>query len=270
MSYNVRLFDLYNWQGNKHSRDSIFKFLDDEEPEILCLQEFFWDKTKVFVTRDSITSLLSLPYVAEHYTREVVETYFFGMATFSKFPICNEQAISFKNSSNSCLITDLVIDSDTIRVFNCHLESIRFIDVDYDIISGAKGIMYSFSKIPRLYYKISHAFDLRSEQAAYIAKLAKESPHPVFIVGDFNDSPLSYVYQQIKSVAGLRDAFKESGSGFGGTYNGRLPSYRIDYILHAPSIETSNFTVYDFPYSDHFPISAEFQLPKTTGQTGQQ
>ena len=41
LSYNVRLFDLYNWTHNKDTRNNIFSFLKDESADILCLQEFF-------------------------------------------------------------------------------------------------------------------------------------------------------------------------------------------------------------------------------------
>ena len=41
MSYNVRLFDLYNWTQNKYTRNEIFKFLEEEDPDIICFQEFY-------------------------------------------------------------------------------------------------------------------------------------------------------------------------------------------------------------------------------------
>ncbi len=46
MSYNVRLFDLYNWSNNKQTRNQIFELIDDETPNILCLQEFFYSEKK--------------------------------------------------------------------------------------------------------------------------------------------------------------------------------------------------------------------------------
>jgi len=41
MTYNVRLFDLYNWTKNLDSRENIFVMLKRESPDILCLQEFY-------------------------------------------------------------------------------------------------------------------------------------------------------------------------------------------------------------------------------------
>ena len=41
LSWNVRLFDLYNWTSDRSTRDSIFSVLRREDADILCLQEFF-------------------------------------------------------------------------------------------------------------------------------------------------------------------------------------------------------------------------------------
>src|SRR5437016_13453795 len=41
MSFNVRLFDLYNWFHSSRTRKSIFEFLQNENPDIICFQEFF-------------------------------------------------------------------------------------------------------------------------------------------------------------------------------------------------------------------------------------
>ncbi|MFM1932118.1 MAG: hypothetical protein RL226_1421, partial [Bacteroidota bacterium] len=46
MSYNVRLFDLYNWTEGSDTRDQIFEFLDDNEVDVLCFQEFYFTKRK--------------------------------------------------------------------------------------------------------------------------------------------------------------------------------------------------------------------------------
>ena len=41
MSFNVRLFDLYNWFHNTETRQQIFEFLSKESPDIICFQEFY-------------------------------------------------------------------------------------------------------------------------------------------------------------------------------------------------------------------------------------
>ena len=40
MSFNVRLFNSYNWIDNENIPESILSFVNKESPDILCLQEF--------------------------------------------------------------------------------------------------------------------------------------------------------------------------------------------------------------------------------------
>ena len=55
MSYNVRLFNLYNWTHNENTRDEILDLFRVEDPDILCLQEFLnVDKGIAMITRDTI------------------------------------------------------------------------------------------------------------------------------------------------------------------------------------------------------------------------
>ena len=61
---------------------------------------------------------------------------------------------------------------------------------------------------------------------------------------------------------GLKDAFIESGLGIGTTYQGKFPSYRIDYILHDNKMTSRNFTVSKLSVSDHYPIICLIQLPE--------
>ena len=41
LSYNVRLFDLYNWTENKKTRDLIIQQIKKENPDIICFQEYY-------------------------------------------------------------------------------------------------------------------------------------------------------------------------------------------------------------------------------------
>jgi len=55
----------------------------------------------------------------------------------------------------------------------------------------------------------------------------------------------------------MKDAFVEAGSGLGGTYNGKMPSYRIDYILCNEDFEVLSYEKGNVDYSDHYPVWAE-------------
>ena len=93
-----------------------------------------------------------------------------------------------------------------------------------------------------------------------ISNYIKDSPYPVVVMGDFNDTPQSYAYRKIKK--GLHDAFKISGRGFGNTYAGELPSFRIDYIMYSNPLISYQFKRIKTEYSDHFPITTWLYLPR--------
>ena len=78
--------------------------------------------------------------------------------------------------------------------------------------------------------------------------------------GDFNDTPSSYTYTTISK--NLKDAFVETGTGFGRTYVGKFPSYRIDYILYQGELNAYDFQTLPDELSDHYPITAFFELKK--------
>ena len=53
----------------------------------------------------------------------------------------------------------------------------------------------------------------------------------------------------------LKDAFRISGAGWGRTYSGSFPSFRIDYILHDKSMKSFGYTTHKIELSDHYPVS---------------
>ena len=50
MSYNVRNFDLYNWKQGATTMKKIMVLLKEQDPDIMCLQEFFNADTGRFQT----------------------------------------------------------------------------------------------------------------------------------------------------------------------------------------------------------------------------
>ena len=46
MSFNVRLFDLYNWSQNE-KQNQIISFIKKENPDIICFQEYYYDLIRI-------------------------------------------------------------------------------------------------------------------------------------------------------------------------------------------------------------------------------
>lgn len=258
LSYNVRLFDLYNWSNNKDTRDKIISLINDEKPQILCIQEFFHDNTGYFPTINSIKKIEGMNRHFLHNYVSMKDTAWWGIALFTSFPIVDKGVIEFEKShGNLCIYTDLKINKDTIRVYNVHLQSVKFKPEDYktmdDIENYKKETKFSLISGKRIIWRLKEAFEKRAKQVETISEHIKDCPYEVLICGDFNDTPSSYTYHNLSK--GLNDAFIESGSGFGNTYIGKLPSLRIDYILHSKSITSSDFRILPEKLSDHHAVT---------------
>ena len=257
ISYNVRLFDLYDWNEEKNTSGKIFDFINSSQPDIICFQEFYTKNTGN-ITESNISSILNNEYQS-HIDYTITNSNFnYGIATYSRFPIVNRGLIQFKNSSNSSIYTDVVINNDTIRIFNNHLQSIRFNRNNYSFISNSKDLNddEKIKEIKDISHRLRDAFIKRAGQAKTLSQHIKNSPYPVLFCGDFNDVPVSYTYHIIKK--GLKDSFREAGKGIGNTYLGKFPSFRIDYIFHSKDIECAEYNVPKVELSDHYPVTGKF------------
>ncbi len=263
MSYNVKLFDLYNWTGNKQTRARIFSLIKSESPEVLCIQEFFNQDSGAFRNMDSLKKLLKLPFAHVEYTITLRKDDHWGVVTFSKFPIVNQGKIVFNNRNNNiCIYTDVIIHNDTVRVYNMHLQSVSFGYADYkflDKLSKGEDSDSEVESSKNILRRMKRASVKRAGQAESIALHISTCPYPVIVCGDFNDTPVSYTYSTISND--LEDAFLEKGSGLGKSFVNPFPLPRIDYILHSNHFTAWEFkTIADKNLSDHFPVISKLTL----------
>ncbi|MBN2166389.1 MAG: endonuclease/exonuclease/phosphatase family protein [Marinilabiliaceae bacterium] len=261
MSFNTRMFDYYKWTGNSKTNENVFDFIRKQNPDIVCFQEFFsYDKKEQFAEHHVIARLNQFPYHHIEYNIIAKTGRRFGQATFSKYPIIAKKPLKFEGSSNFSIQTDIKVKDKTIRIFNNHLESIRLKTQHYHFLDSIKLKTDNETKagLVEIFSKVKNALKQRANQSKTIANHIKNSPYPTIVCGDFNDTPVSFVYHTMKGD--LKDSFIEAGEGFQGTYNGKLPSFRIDFIFHDQSFHTYKFKTYKKNFSDHFPIIADIKL----------
>ncbi len=235
MSYNVRVFDIYNWKGKgeRAAVDEISKFVHDKAPDIVCFQEFN--------TRHGKSFDYKYQYVKEvksKYTKNI------GMAIVSKYKIINEGALDFENTSNNAIFIDIVRNKDTIRIYNVHLESQR-IQLDKKNLKEENR--------DRLLKRLQKTFVKQEAQVKKLIAHESKCNYKTIIAGDFNNTAFSWAYNQLKG--NKKDAFVEAGNNFGKSYDFFLPA-RIDFILVDPSYEVNHFETYSEDLSDHYPIMA--------------
>ncbi len=267
MSYNVRLFDVYNedLDAARANRDSIISYIHREDPDVVCFQEFYYqDKPTRFVTKDTIMKLLNVKYTHERYSHNRYKKQNFGICMMSKYPMIANGDVAFKNFANSdnyCIYADIVKGQDTFRVFNIHLQSIKLQQEDYAMFGeNNKQAGGKKSTARLLFEKLTIAYPARAEQALKVMESIETSPYPVIVCGDFNDTPMSYVYNQFNKS--LVDSYRESCFGIGVTYAGKVPAGRIDYIFHSPALQASKFKIQKNAYSDHLAVMCEIWRKK--------
>ncbi|MBT8317001.1 MAG: endonuclease/exonuclease/phosphatase family protein [Lutibacter sp.] len=235
MSYNVRMFNVYDWIHEENVPQKIYDFINNKNPDVLCLQEFNNKEELGF----------SYPY---KFIKVNNKGNRFGQAIFSKYSIINTGSLNFSNSSNNAIFADIVKNNDTIRVYNVHLESLKI---------NPEEKAFNKENTEKLKVRLENAFKKQANQATLLVRHQQKTNLKKVICGDFNNNAFSWVYHQLKK--GKNDAFEESGKGFGKTYNFNFP-LRIDFILADQAININNFKTYNVNYSDHFPIMARLNF----------
>jgi len=263
ITYNVKNLSNDNVDMLEPSvRNKIVSFLEMENADLVCMQEFAVVHPDPDAFIDSLSVVLDLPYHAHSLYHTKPRRLMDAISIFTRFPILREGPINKDYLHNYGLYADIYTGKDTIRIVNVHLESIRLKHEDYKFISKFDLQFEEDENVKesskRIFNKLSIAYETRAMQVDTLVSFLKTSPYPVILCGDFNDTPNSYTYQQLSSR--LEDAFIESGKGFGNTYVGNLPSFRIDYILYDDRFIARDYTRLPVRYSDHYPISCWFGL----------
>jgi len=231
MSYNVRMFNYYHWSDDTTIPKKIQSFIADKNPDIVAFQEFLDDEAIQF----------SYPY---KYIKTKSKTNKFGLAIYSKYKIINNGSLNFKNTTNNAIFVDVVINKDTVRIYNVHLESLRI---------NTNKENFGEKSSEKLFKRLEKAFKKQAIQAQKIIAHQKSVTGKKIICGDFNNTAYSWVYKQLSN--NKKDAFLEAGSGIGKSFNYPFP-VRIDFILTDKNIENHQYKTYKVKYSDHFPILA--------------
>ena len=266
MSYNVHLFDLYSWKDPGKTKDSIIDLVHKIKPHVLCMQEFYKDTSKAFDTENDFMRRNHFKYSYTNYFQIKYNVYHFGMAIFSSYPIINKGEVKSnddKSNGNYVIYADILVNKDTLRIYSAHLQSIKLSPQDEELFKSENELSQDKlrEKSTHLLRKLKAAFIDRAKQVRKIRKHIDECPYTYFICGDFNDTPVSYAYRLMR--ANHNDAFLDAGHfGFGKTYRGAYPSFRIDYILYPDEYEASGFKVIEKDFSDHYPVYCNFRKKK--------
>lgn len=242
--------------------------------DVVCLQEYAFTLSAGGHTEQRLRAALGqqyphYDYLRYHYRKAM------GIALFSRYPIrVRERIDTSKDRYFASMYYELELpDGRRLAVVNNHLQSnaIKMADrrladdmVEHFVADSLQRVREGMLR------QLGRGFKARATQANQIARFLEAKRErrreagqaemiPTLVCGDFNDTPISYCYQTIRS--GLSDAWEDAGLGPGITYNRHHFWFRIDHILHSAALRPLDIRVLsDVKHSDHYPMLATFQL----------
>ena len=132
MSWNVEHFDILEHKTHPETKQQMLDLVQQYQPDIACFQEMVGSDS-IYNAINYIPAMMqpmSMTYFNYSYNTKIDfdGNHHFGIITFSKYPIINKQTISFYPYDYNSIFqyTDIVKDADTFRVFNIHLQSLKF------------------------------------------------------------------------------------------------------------------------------------------------
>jgi endonuclease/exonuclease/phosphatase family metal-dependent hydrolase len=260
VTYNVRGF--YNDEGKRVVKDfadyiaqsNSFNKEKMRAADVICLQEFALDADGV----DIIDSLVKSSY-KDMYINDVHESENVVLRTYSRYQIVDSGSIAGMGSGTSQWV-DILRKEDTIRIFNNHFYTMSISDDDSDDIARGK-ILSDSERVKSIIERVADNSTVRTDHVDTLLKVVAATPYRHIVVGDFNDTPMSYVYNRMTEE--LTDLFTEKGSGFGYTYRPMWGWLRIDYVMYSEGFEPVNYkSDSEVVLSDHIPVSAQFDVKR--------
>ena len=264
MSWNVEQFEILHHKDHPELKQEMLDLINKYQPDVMCFQEMVAGAEKKAINNipDFKAKLKFNNYYYSFDERlDFDENHHFGIMIFTKDHIINSKTIFHPphDYNTTFQYVDVIHNNDTIRIFNIHLQSLKFSKANLQYIDQpARNTDTTIVESKNILSKITSGFIKRGMQADYIREELLKCPYPLVLCGDFNDVPNSYAYQTIGN--GLQNTFVEKGSGLGRTFSGISPTLRIDNIFASKDFIVQQFTRVKQKLSDHFPVISDLKL----------
>lgn len=252
MSYNVQMFNRYQWDERPEVSREFEKVVETENPDILCIQEFYRHQRSPGFSFSN-----RYEWTPNNYGRN------YGLAIYSRFPIIDTGSIRYNpyvglSNNKGFIWADILWNGDTLRVINVHLASLQLKDDDFRLVDGEVDISKQDElkqKVWKLGGRIGRALTKHGHQMEPLLKFIDDSPYSVVVLSDLNDTQSGYAYSSLSKR--LNDSFVAAGRGFGRTYPRFWFPLRIDHIFISREVPIIEHKVIKTHISDHFPVVAE-------------
>ena len=203
--------------------------IDDFQPDILALQEI---TPRWFVALADLST--DYPYQV-HAVREDN----FGIWLLSKQPVTNEAIIPWGPAQLPAATFRYAAGNQSLRIVAIHPMS----------PADPEGVQW------------------RNEQLQQIATFCKEIDDPLLIIGDFNTTSFSPVFEEFTQQLGLKDSRRGFGLQCTWPAWGITPlMITLDHCLVSKSIQVVYHEVGSYVGSDHLPLCVEVVPPRLVSE----
>lgn len=164
----------------------------------------------------------------------VVETKYANESFANKVPVLNKQG--------NGLLTSRKILNHCFHYFN---EGMKRLVIEVELKEVCVFIVH-----------LSLKFRHRQQQLEHLHRIISGSEKPVIVAGDFNTFGGEREVQLFLAATGLANA---NIAGLP-SHPSHAPKRNLDFILHSPEVNASNFTIPDIRLSDHAPLICDFNF----------
>jgi endonuclease/exonuclease/phosphatase family metal-dependent hydrolase len=222
----------------KYDLGRIHRVLQDEQADVAALQELDCRMWRTSYTDQPAELAERLRMNAFFCATRAIEEGSIGLAVLSPFSVLHRKEFDLSYQPHRepryCLRVDVEVEPGRLlHVFNCHL--------------GLAARERAFQRKQMLSEAILLNEDLR---------------HPVVLMGDFNDRPVSVVHRGLRRH--FRDAYSAAGKWWGPTFKAGPVPVRLDHIYVSSAIKVIDCTVRNdrltHVASDHRPLVATVEV----------
>lgn len=269
MTYNVLGFNKEFDNTVATTAEMVARYADSTHIDILCMQEFTHNEKTLATFAEEAPRLQYSVY--RNMDKRMGERDGQGIVIMSAYPIVRYDIVDCDSIFMRSLWADVRVGSDTIRVVANHLQSTSITKEDraHTLTPQIVTDTMREERLTELASRLAKNYAVRANQADSLAEFVAASPYPTIVCGDFNDTPISYVYHRVAKE--LTDGFVLRKEGKNATFDGFLNLFRIDYVLvkdragnpdekkrgadeGVAKIAPRTYLSPDINYSDHYPV----------------
>ena len=224
---NILSWNADNFLVKRDTMTKAAQFIRERHPDLICLQERPHDN--LIHWQDIQAALPDHRYTAKNSREDEV----LNLAILSRYPILATGGRQYKGTYNKYMWADLLIGHDTLRIFNAHLQT--------------TGIKKDNNVDQSLINRIFRNAVIRNHQADDLCHDLQNSPYPIILCADLNDTPSGYPARRFRNL--LHDISCQWP--LSGTFRHLGGFMKIDYIMASQGISVADYQQIETDWSDH-------------------